>query len=57
MKNRELVFTIWSVLVILFSYIVPYTFLYDVRDLSLYFFWLFLAVAQLGASYIYLSRR
>ncbi len=54
MKAKNLILTSLGLLILLLSYLVPFTLLKDSRDLTLYTFWLFLVIASFITSLIYL---
>lgn len=54
MKVFKAFYVVWSFLVVVLAYVLPYTIFTYVRDLTLYLFWTALAVAHLIISYTYL---
>lgn len=50
-------YVLWSIIVIVLAYIIPYTMLHSVADWSLYLFWLLLAVVHYIVTLTYVERR
>ncbi len=55
MRRKELLFSILGLIVILMSYLVPFTLLSNTRDLTLYGFWLSLIILSFLMSLVYLE--
>ncbi len=51
---RDRAYLLWSLLVLVLSYTVPYTVLRECRDLSLYVFWLVLTLVHFTVTLVYL---
>ena len=56
MSPRTL-YALWSIIVIVLAYIVPYTLLHSVRDFTLYLFWTLLAIIHFTVTIAYISKR
>ncbi len=50
-----MLYTVWSLAVILLAYVLPYTVFAQVTNLSLYLFWAVLAIIHLIVSYTYIK--
>ncbi len=50
-------YVLWTIIVLLLAYIVPYTILHSVRDFTLYLFWTILALIHFAVTLAYISRK
>ncbi len=57
MASPRTLYALWTILVILLAYIVPYTLLHSVRDFSLYLFWTILALIHFTVTLAYITRK
>ncbi len=54
--SPRLLYALWSIMVIILAYIVPYTLLHSVHDF-IYLFWTILAVIHFTVTIAYISRK
>ncbi len=56
MSPRTL-YTLWTIIIILLAYLVPYTVLRSVRDFTLYLFWSILTILHFTVTVAYISKK
>lgn len=56
MRVHDLAYAIWSILIVLIAYIIPYSLLRTIRDLSLFAFWASIAALHTVVTVIYLEK-